>query len=270
MRLAYVNNKLTPAAPKLKGTCPGCTQPVTAKCGTKRIHHWAHQTTEMCDRWWEPETAWHRAWKNNFPLAWQEVFLPDERTDEKHIADLCTSHGLTIEFQHSAIDPEERASREAFYHNLIWVVDGTRLKGDFPRFLGIRKDLQVVAQRTFRVNRPDEYFPSAWVGSSVPVFFDFWGDGSMEDNQDVRNSIYCLFPTRIGTAAILVEWHRSAFIEAAKNGKLLSWVTTSIHNIKTASEEEQLQRAKLQQQQERINYERFSRMGRYPQRRRRF
>lgn len=136
MRFALIDNKPTEAASGLNGgVCPGCGAPVIAKCGTHKVHHWAHKGVKMCDNWWEPETEWHRAWKNNFPKEWQEIFLPDEQTGEKHIADVKTEHGLVIEFQHSHIKPEERISREKFYRNMVWIVDGTRLKYDLPRFL---------------------------------------------------------------------------------------------------------------------------------------
>lgn len=125
MRFARVNDILQEAAPGAHGLCPGCLQPVLAKCGTQKVHHWAHKGTKACDSWWEPETEWHRAWKNNFPAEWQEIFLPDERTGEKHIADVRTSQGLVIEFQHSHIQPRERTSREKFYRNMVWVVDST-------------------------------------------------------------------------------------------------------------------------------------------------
>lgn len=44
MKFALVNEQKTEAQPKLKGLCPGCLQPVTAKCGTQKIWHWAHLT----------------------------------------------------------------------------------------------------------------------------------------------------------------------------------------------------------------------------------
>ena len=77
MRFALIENKQVEAEPGLKGFCPGCLQPVIAKCGEQRIHHWAHHNNKNCDNWWEPETQWHRAWKNKFPADWQEIFLPD-------------------------------------------------------------------------------------------------------------------------------------------------------------------------------------------------
>jgi len=70
MRFALLNNEPTEAKPGLKGFCRGCGQPVISKCGTVRVHHWAHQNNKMCDSWWERETPWHRSWKNNFPKHW--------------------------------------------------------------------------------------------------------------------------------------------------------------------------------------------------------
>jgi len=73
-----------------------------------------------------------RDWKNRFPKEWQEVIHHD-LSGEKHIADVKTPDGLIIEFQHSAINPEELASRESFYKNMIWVVDGQRLSREAQR-----------------------------------------------------------------------------------------------------------------------------------------
>ena len=64
----------------------------------------------------------------------------DKETGEKHIADVRMVHNLTIEFQHSHIGSLERTSREKFYENMVWVVDGTRLKKDYPRFLKGKKN----------------------------------------------------------------------------------------------------------------------------------
>ena len=135
MKYALINNIRTEAAKGAKGICPVCGSDVIAKCGDVKLHHWAHKGIRNCDPWWENETEWHRAWKDNFNPDWQEKILRDAPSGEKHIADLRTSHGLVIEFQHSHIDPQERAKREDFYKYMIWVVDGTRLKRDYPRFL---------------------------------------------------------------------------------------------------------------------------------------
>jgi len=225
MRFALIGNDRTEAQPQLSGLCPCCSKPVVAKCGTQKIWHWAHKTRTDCDNWWEPETVWHRTWKNNYPADWQEISLLDERTCEKHIADVRTVHSLVIEFQHSPIDLQERTSREQFYKNMVWVVDGTRLKRDFPRFLKGRKNCfentifyNTDNPKIFRVDLLDWCFPEAWLQSSVPVIFDFRGDGSLDDSEGFRNTLYCLFP-QVGRYARVAEISHKAFINATTNGE---------------------------------------------------
>ena len=109
--------------------CPICKALVIPKCGEVKIHHWAHKKKIECDHWWENETEWHRNWKNHFPADWQEiVHISDD--NEKHIADIKTPSGLVVEFQHSPIETEEIISRNNFYKNIVWVVDGKRRKND--------------------------------------------------------------------------------------------------------------------------------------------
>lgn len=224
MRFALINNRQVEAEPGLSGSCPGCDEPVIAKCGTHRIHHWAHRSNKACDSWWESETEWHRSWKNHFPIGWQEIFLPDELTGEKHIADVRTDHGLVIEFQHSPLNTKERTIREKFYQNMVWIVDGSRLKKDFPRFTKGTKHFEYVRKGIFQVGKPEECFPSAWLQSSVPVIFDFKGTEPVDDPLGMRNPLYCLFPLRIGTFITVVEIPRTTFIETTINGKWILWV----------------------------------------------
>jgi competence CoiA-like predicted nuclease len=123
MKYALSNKDRIEATPKAQGICQCCGSDLIAKCGTQKIWHWAHKGKRNCDHWWENETQWHRDWKDNFPKEWQEVVhLSDD--GEKHIADVKTPNGLVVEFQHSAISAEEKLSRETFYKNMIWVVDG--------------------------------------------------------------------------------------------------------------------------------------------------
>ncbi len=132
MKFALLNDERIEATKGAKGVCPCCGNDLVAKCGEVYIHHWAHK--KKCDDyWWENETEWHRNWKNKFPKEWQEVIQYAE-SGEKHIADVKTSSGWVIEFQHSAIAREERDSRDYFYNKLIWVVDGTRRKTDIKQF----------------------------------------------------------------------------------------------------------------------------------------
>ncbi len=133
MKFALVSGQRQEAQPNLSGECPVCGSPMIARCGEVRLWHWAHKGRRLCDPWWENETEWHRAWKDLFPVGWQE-FVQHDGDGERHIADVKTDDGWVIEFQHSYIKPEERRSREAFYHKLVWVVDGLRRQTDGAQF----------------------------------------------------------------------------------------------------------------------------------------
>lgn len=209
-----------------------------------KIWYWAHKNKRDCDNWREKETEWHRTWKNNYPANWQEISLVDKRTNEKHIADVFTIHGLVIEFQHSSINPQERTSREQFSKNMVWVVDGTRLKRDYPRFLkewkrgGISEVRQTEKLRIFEVWYPEFCFPENWLESSVPVIFDFKGDGLTGDSEGLRNTLYCLFP-QVGRYARVAEISRKAFINATTNGEWTCQVQEFIKNYRKQDEIEQ-------------------------------
>jgi competence protein CoiA len=103
---------------------------MVAKCGPRVMHHWAHAGRRNCDPWWENETPWHREWKNLFPEDCREVShaAPD---GEVHRADIKTLTGIVIEVQHSNMTDAERLSRESFYGNLVWVVDGSIFRENF-------------------------------------------------------------------------------------------------------------------------------------------
>jgi hypothetical protein len=53
---------------------------------------------------------------------------------EIHRADIKTPTGIYVEVQHSAMTDAERLSREAFYGNLVWVIDGSAFKQNFDIF----------------------------------------------------------------------------------------------------------------------------------------
>lgn len=132
MRYALIDGVKSEALPKGRGVCRACDGEVLAKCGKFKIWHWSHKSLTSCDRWWESETEWHRDWKDKFPKSWQEIILHDPISQEKHIADVRTEHGVVVEFQRSSIDPAEVSARENFYERMVWVIDG--LKTDFDRF----------------------------------------------------------------------------------------------------------------------------------------
>ena len=84
MKFALVNKIKTEATPGSKGLCQICDSELVAKCGEIRVHHWSHKSKRDCDPWWENESEWHRAWKNEFPIDWQEIVHHDEN-GERHI-----------------------------------------------------------------------------------------------------------------------------------------------------------------------------------------
>src|SRR5262245_22976949 len=92
------------------------------------------QGTRTCDHWWEPETKWHRDWKNHFPKDRQEV-IHTAGNGERHIADVKTESGVVLEFQGSHLRRDERESRESFCQNMVWVVDALKRVRDRPEFL---------------------------------------------------------------------------------------------------------------------------------------
>ncbi len=208
MKFALVNGDKTEARTGLQGSCVYCQSDTIAKCGQVRIWHWAHKSKVSCDPWWENETEWHREWKNHFPKEWQEYIHTDSATGEKHIADIKTANGLVIEFQHSAIKSNDIKSREAFYKNMVWVVDGTRLKKDYPRFCKGMNGRKPFFKGFFLSAFPGECFPASWLASSAPVYFDFQGDSP--DMQ--RSALWCLFPVVEGHA-VIAGVPREQFIE---------------------------------------------------------
>ena len=175
MRFALFNGERAEAFPKARGVCRVCQGEVVAKCGKYKVWHWSHKSLTDCDQWWESETEWHRSWKDRFPKEWQEIVLRDELTNEKHIADVRTQHGVVVEFQRSSIDPLEVKARENFYKRMVWVIDG--VKNDFDRInFGL-----------FRAKpNPNGFASFEWYSRSklfhrwhtnTPVFIDFGQDG---------------------------------------------------------------------------------------------
>lgn len=134
MQIALVDNKRTEAFPGGRGTCPICGSETISKCGPRVISHWAHHSRKRnCDPWWENETQWHRDWKNKFPIECREV-SHTAKDGEIHRADIKTPTGIVIEIQHSSMTDAERISREKFYKNLVWVIDGSEFKYNFDIF----------------------------------------------------------------------------------------------------------------------------------------
>jgi len=228
MKYAIVNNEKVEATKGAKGTCPSCGSDLIAKCGELKVNHWSHKGNRNCDPWWENETEWHRSWKNHFPKEWQEVVHFDE-SGEKHIADVKTQSRWVLEFQHSFINPEERQSRNSFYHQLVWMVDGTRRKTDKKQF---QKVLEESVRLTTKIPIIRTHFSDEcrllkeWHNNSL-VFFDF---GEAENTE--HSILWFLFPKTASSSAYLLPFSRTNFIEILKNdnfGKIFKKIILPIH-----------------------------------------
>lgn len=221
MQYALVDGRRLEAQPGLGGQCPICRSPVIPRCGEIRVPHWAHRAERSCDVWWEPETAWHREWKEYFPLEWRE-FIRQAPNGEKHIADIQTPSGRVVEFQHSFLNPDERRDREAFYGNMIWVVDGMRRQRDRERFVRAAMKWQDwgTERRIFVTRFAREGLPNEWVTSSVPVCFDFGVDRFPWDTHKTStHSLWCLLPQRPAGNAIIAEIPKTVFITRCRTGR---------------------------------------------------
>lgn len=203
MKLAIIDGQRREAQPGLSGECPVCKATTIAKCGEKNIWHWAHKGKRNCDRWWENETEWHRDWKNHFPVEWQEVVRWAD-DGEKHIADVKTDQDWVIEFQHSYINPDERRSRESFYGNMVWVVDGLRRKNDLKQFTeAVREKRWIFQEKLMATLRPyDCRLVDEWLTSRVPVFFDF-GEKLDFDEKFQPRGLWQLIPIGVNHIAYI-------------------------------------------------------------------
>ena len=220
-RYALVNGEKQEAMPGLRGICIGCGVELIARCGEQNRWHWAHKNNEECHySMKEPKTQWHWDWQNNFPKEWQEVRCTDEQTGEIHIADIKTPNGLVVEFQHSAINSEERLARERYHKNMIWVIDGTSLKCDFKCFTKNIENLQPfiisnseIPCSLYTVNR--EILPQSWLSATVPLYFDFRpekiDDSESDQQKSLRNLMWGFF--RIGKTIFAVSMPHNCFVD---------------------------------------------------------
>jgi len=174
------------ATPNEKANCPICNSKVISKCGRIKVWHWSHKANKDCDDWYEPESEWHKSWKDEFPKEQQEVTIkkcvsdycyhekynhnhPDEYNHGdcvdcifiKHRADIKNFNGLIIELQNSNLSYEKIIERELFYNNMVWLLNG----------LKICKNLQIRKRGkyySFRWKHP----PKSWWNAKKPIYID--------------------------------------------------------------------------------------------------
>lgn len=128
--------------------------------------HFAHRSREDCDAWSEPESEWHRWWKQ------QALPHQCEVTIGNHRADILSASGKrVIELQHSPISVEEIQERERFYRQeraMIWIFD-------------IRDCEERISLRRSKFRENEVFGVWKWARKSIqhakaPVYMDLYGD----------------------------------------------------------------------------------------------
>ncbi|CUH50766.1 competence protein CoiA [Shimia marina] len=197
MRFALIDSVRCEANPGHAGVCPHCGSVVIAKCGSIKVGHWAHKSRRNCDSLWEPETPWHRSWKDVFPIEWQEHGRRDP-IGELHIADVLTPQELALEFQHSPIKRDEVEVRTNFHGNICWIVDGLRLENSLKQFshaLDVGYRIRSRGAPIFQRYHSDSLLLKKWSGLNAPIVFDFGGEDLWIIGRSDINSSY-VYPLR--------------------------------------------------------------------------
>lgn len=237
-KFALVEGVRCEAQPRLSGRCIGCDDEMIAKCGNIKVWHWAHKGTRSCDPWWEPETEWHRDWKNRFPKDWQESIHQSE-SGEKHIADVKTASGTVLEFQHSNLHQDERVSRENFYTKMRWVVDGRRRVRDRAQFFAsVQLDTVVIPKPlTFSFASNEGALLRDWAGSRVHVLFDF---GDHSDPGDAfpfhRPVLWQLIPRGANGETYVIPVLKNSFVDTHVKGLPLKGFDYQLHVARAMQE----------------------------------
>ncbi len=178
--------------PGLIGVCPGCLQPMLAKCGEINVWHWSHESLRDCDIWYESETAWHVGWKRIVKPEFCEVVMSPHRADIAVPKPLVKR--MVIELQNSTISPEVIREREQFYRNMIWLFNAETFAKNIelrPKWKGKEIELDGCGN-DWQTGKPPEipadYFTFRWKHPRKslyeirrPLYLDFSMDSYYQD-----------------------------------------------------------------------------------------
>lgn len=129
------------------------------------------------------------------------------------------------------------------------MVDGTRLKYDYPRFLKGIEASRTIRKDIFSIDYPEDYIAKAWLKSVVPVVFDFLDSGiRLDDNDDHRKHLYCLFPVHLGKSMIFAKILRSVFVNSIIEGQWFERAKTFVEILSGLKKEQddQIKNAEIQ------------------------
>jgi competence protein CoiA len=157
--------------------CPLCKHPVRSKCGSIKVHHWAHvERASDCDPWWEPESLWHREFKKLFEPSRLEVSF------NGHRADVLTPNNLVIELQSSPISSQVIAERETCYNNMIWVLNGEKFWESIFLYEKLNSDSAIWKFKWKRLKK-------SWGSATRPVFIHL-GSKRIVEILGVKSDLY--------------------------------------------------------------------------------
>lgn len=151
----------------------------------------------------------------------------DQAGGERHIADVKTPFDLVIEFQHSPIEQMEVESREAFYGNMIWVVDGDRGSADpgyFSVGLSTTEPASLVPLAYYLKWWGRSKTLDNWALATVPVYIDF-------GHQEALWKLVSFDPDE--NLGIVMPTTRTWLVEACSNGEPIPAVAADEDNPRT-------------------------------------
>lgn len=201
--------------------CPCCHKRMRARVGDVRRPHWAHESGERCDAWWEEESEWRNNWLEKFAQSGKvDVENILEKDGERHFYDVRFGGRQIAIFRRCKLSSDQIVMRERFFGDMFWFVEGTA--HEFERFENQRAEgliEEIPNKRRCYMFKAKRFcaspFFSRWENCGVPVVYDF-ASASHEECP-----LWCVLPGNEG-ARILLEFPQSDFVHRLKDdGRLL-------------------------------------------------
>lgn len=205
-----------------KAFCPCCRKRMRARVGDVRIPHWAHESGERCDEWWEEESEWRNDWMQLLSGS-DKVDVENvlEKGNVRHFYDARFAGRQIAIFRRKRLSPEMLAAREQFFGDMFWFVEGT--VSEYERFSDHLADKKIVevpnAKRSYMCRARllgSVPFYGRWSECARPVLFDF-ASASGDDDYP----LWCVLPECFGKRIVL-EFPRADLLRRLKDtGALL-------------------------------------------------
>ena len=194
------------------GYCPCCGKQLQARIGEVRRPHWAHESGERCDEWWEEESDWRSEWMTalkDCPLL--DLQNAREKDGVRHFYDVKDGESRAWVFRRKKLSAEHRALREQFFEKMLWVVEAKET--EWVRFCSDRDMFKKhrIAKRTYRLDWQSSGFSSRWSECSMPVVFDFKSASEGEET-----TLWCVLRTH-EEQAFALEFPREDFLARARD-----------------------------------------------------